>query len=107
VSSKEERGKWEKRLGARIAEDVGPKVSSRREELGLSQEDLADLTGLHRTAISLLERGERAPRLVTLFVIAGALKVPPGNLISGIYWERVEGDEDGTFTDKPPDDSTT
>jgi transcriptional regulator with XRE-family HTH domain len=105
VASKKERGEREKRLGTRIAEDVGPKVASRRKELDLSQEELADLAGLHRTAISLLERGERAPRIVTLFVIAGVLKVPPGKLLDGIYWERLEGDEDGTFTDEPPDDS--
>lgn len=102
VSSKKERGEREKRLGARIAGVVGPRVSDRREELGLSQEALADLAGLHRTAISLLERGERAPRTVTLFCIAGILEVPPADLIAGIYWERLDGDEDGTFTDEPP-----
>jgi transcriptional regulator with XRE-family HTH domain len=105
VSSKKERGEREKRLGARIAEDVGPKIASRREQIGLSQEELADLSGLHRTAISLLELGKRAPRIVTLFVIAGVLEVSPSDLLAGIYWERVEGDEDGTFTDEPPDDS--
>lgn len=105
VSSKKERGEREKRLGARIAEKVGPKVATRRDQIGLTQEELADLAGLHRTAISLLERGERAPRIVTLFVIAGVLGVAPSDLLVGIYWERVEGDEDGTFTDEPPDDS--
>jgi transcriptional regulator with XRE-family HTH domain len=96
-----------RRLGARIAEDVGPKVASRRDQIGLSQEELADFAGLHRTAISLLELGKRAPRIVTLFVIAGVLEVSPGDLLAGIYWERVEGDEDGTFTDEPPSDSAT
>jgi transcriptional regulator with XRE-family HTH domain len=105
VSSKKERGEREKRLGARIAEVVGPKIANRREQMELSQEELADLSGLHRTAISLLELGKRAPRIVTLYVIAGVLEIPPGDLLAGIYWERVEGDDDGQFSDEPPDES--
>ena len=33
---------------------------------GVSQEDFADACGLHRTAVGLLERGERWPRLDNL-----------------------------------------
>ena len=69
----------------------------------MSQEELADRAGLHRTAISLLELGKRAPRIVTLFVIAGALEAPPGDLLGGIYWEPREDDPDGRFTHQSPD----
>jgi transcriptional regulator with XRE-family HTH domain len=46
-----------------------------REEIGLSQHDLAALTGLHRTEISLLERGLRSPLLDTIVVLSRALEL--------------------------------
>lgn len=47
----------------------------RREEIGLSQHDLAALAGLHRTEISLLERGLRSPLLETIVVLSSALEL--------------------------------
>lgn len=60
---------------------------------GLPQEKVAARAGLHRTEIGLLERGERVPRIDTLVKLAGALGVPPGDLLSTIVWEpqQVEG----------------
>ena len=51
---------------------------------GLSQERLADVCDLHRTEISLLERGEREPRLGTIVRLARGLAIPPATLIEGI-----------------------
>lgn len=58
----------------------------RRERLaaGLSQEALADACDLHRTEISLLERGQREPRLGTIVRLSRALSIPPARLIAGI-----------------------
>ena len=50
----------------------------------LSQEALGDLAGIHRTEISLLERGERDPRLTTIAKVARALGVKPADLLRGI-----------------------
>jgi transcriptional regulator with XRE-family HTH domain len=102
VADRSARWGWEKRLGAEIAQVVGPKIGRLRAESGLSQEELADRAGLHRTAISLLEVGKRAPRIVTLVVIAGVLEVPPGHLLDGIYWRPGDGGGDGYLTDRPP-----
>ncbi len=44
-----------------------------RERAGLSQEALAAKSGLDRTYISLLERGQRQPTLKTLARLAEAL----------------------------------
>lgn len=49
-------------------------VRAARTAAGLSQEALAEAAGLHRTYISLLERGRRSPTLVaTLDAIGRAL----------------------------------
>ncbi|HWL33379.1 MAG TPA: helix-turn-helix transcriptional regulator [Gaiellaceae bacterium] len=54
---------------ARIAEQV----SERRRELGLSQQQLAELTGTTQSAIARLESGGRPPRIDTLLRITNAL----------------------------------
>jgi transcriptional regulator with XRE-family HTH domain len=65
-------------------EQLGLNLRRHRERLGLSQEKLADLCGLDRTEISLLECGLRFPRLDTLVKIARALKLSPAELLDGI-----------------------
>ena len=54
---------------ARIADQV----SERRRELGLSQQQLAELTGTTQSAIARLESGGRPTRIDTLLRIAEAL----------------------------------
>ncbi|MBI5434911.1 MAG: helix-turn-helix transcriptional regulator [Planctomycetes bacterium] len=51
----------------------GTVVRQHRERLALSQEELAFRADLHRTYISMLERGERCPSLGTLVKLAKAL----------------------------------
>lgn len=46
---------------------------SLREAVGISQELLADKAGLHRTYISLLERGLRMPSLLVVQQLARGL----------------------------------
>lgn len=57
-----------------------------RDRAGLSQGEMSVRSGLHMTQISLLERGLRLPRLDTIVKIAGALEVPPCDLLSGMAW---------------------
>ncbi len=57
-----------------------------RRRRGISQEALASLCDLHRTEISLLERGGREPRLGTIIKLASALDTAPEELCSGIRW---------------------
>ena len=56
-----------------IRHRFGTAVKRRREELGLTQEDLAERAGLHRTYLSDIERGTRNPSLVNIDRLAGAL----------------------------------
>lgn len=60
-----------------------------------SQEALAKITALHRTEVSLLERGRREPRLSTIIKLADALSVPPAQFFAGIDWRSVGSDFGG------------
>jgi len=51
---------------------------------GLSQEALGDESGMHRTEISLLERGAREPRLGTIVRLARGLGIRPAELLAKI-----------------------
>jgi len=50
----------------------------------MSQEVLANAAGLHRTHISLIERGERSARLETIYRLAKALGLQPADLMPDI-----------------------
>lgn len=53
----------------------GAKLRQERQKLGISQEELGFRTGLDRTYISGIERGERNPTLQNIGRIAKALKI--------------------------------
>jgi transcriptional regulator with XRE-family HTH domain len=56
-------------LFARIADQV----AQQRRERGLSQKELAELTGTTQSAIARVESGRRPPRIDTLLGVAEAL----------------------------------
>jgi transcriptional regulator with XRE-family HTH domain len=69
------------------SERFGENLLRIRQARKLSQENLADRAGIHRTQISLLESGRRQPLLETVVRLAGALDVPVETLFEGILWE--------------------
>lgn len=52
-----------------------------REQLGMSQEALADAAGLHRTYVGSVERGERNISIDNIERLASALGVSPSFLV--------------------------
>ncbi|WP_323880630.1 helix-turn-helix domain-containing protein [Aeromonas caviae] len=70
---------------------IGDEVKRRRVASGLSQEDLASLSNLHRTYIGSVERGERNVSLQNIVSIAIALKCKPSHLFVGIDQEISNG----------------
>jgi transcriptional regulator with XRE-family HTH domain len=70
-----------------IAGIFGENLREARRAAGLSQEAAAFRSGLHRTEIGLLERGEREPKIGTAAKLAGAVGVPPARLLDGIEWK--------------------
>ena len=69
-----------------LARRFGLLLAVHRMRAGLSQEGCARLVGLHRTELSLLERGGRRPRLDTLLQLAAAIGVEPRELVTGMSW---------------------
>ena len=79
---------------ATVAARLGEKVRVRREELGMTQERLAELAGVHRNQIQNIEHsrnnskdpstrrpGPANPRLDTVFAIANALQIEVAVLV--------------------------
>jgi transcriptional regulator with XRE-family HTH domain len=62
----------------------GLKIRELRTIKGLSQEDLADLAGLHRTYVGGIERGERNVAFLNIVKLAKALEVSLSDLMKGI-----------------------
>jgi transcriptional regulator with XRE-family HTH domain len=66
---------------------VGRNVKRIRQEKGLTQEQLAELSGFSQQYISGLEQGRRNPTIVSLYELATALGVS--------HTELVRSAEDG------------
>jgi transcriptional regulator with XRE-family HTH domain len=59
---------------------------------GMSQEELAQKAGLHRTYVGSVERGERNISLINIARLAGALDIEPEELL-----RRVTGSNEGSL----------
>jgi transcriptional regulator with XRE-family HTH domain len=63
--------------------DFGARVRQARTTLGWSQDELAYRSGLHRTYVGAVERGERNVALLNLRKLAAALGRSGGGLLDG------------------------
>jgi len=66
----------------------GKAIRRRRRELDISQEKLSELSGLHRTYISSIERGERNPSLENIEKLADALNISVSALFANYGVDR-------------------
>ncbi len=69
---------------AKIAAEFGSRLRALRLEAGLSQEALGDIAGVHRTYVSLTERGGTTPTLYGIVRFAEALDLDAAELVRGI-----------------------
>ena len=93
--------KSEKAEVIRITRRFAKNLVSLRRQSDLSQTAAAERAGLHRTEISLLERGLRVPRLSTIIRVAGGVEGEPCDLLAGMAWRL---DRSRLFA-KPPSGS--
>ena len=68
--------------GLELRKILAYNVRSYRRQKDLSQEELADLCGLHRTHVGSIERAERNATLSTLDALASALNVSVPDLLT-------------------------
>jgi len=58
----------------------GAAIRAKRRELGVSQEDFAELCDLHRTYVGQVERGEKNISFINVLRIAKAFRSKPSAL---------------------------
>ncbi len=64
-----------------ISKKLGENIRRIREEKGMSQGDICQITGMDRGYISRVESGSKNPTISNLEKIAKALKVNPDELL--------------------------
>lgn len=66
---------------SKLLQIIGSNIKSLRQEKGFSQEKLAEVSGLHRTYIGAVERGERNISTKNIEKLANVLGVKPYQLL--------------------------
>ena len=67
-----------------MAAEFGRRVREHREAQGLSQIELGELSDLHFTFISSIERGKRNPTLTSIVRLAHGLQLDAAELVTGL-----------------------
>ncbi len=62
----------------------GEIVRKKRQERGLSQEDFAELVGVHRTYVGMIERAEKNITLLNIEKIAQAFDISMSELLENL-----------------------
>lgn len=73
---------------------LGENIRTLRLKKGLTQEQLAEKCGLHRTYIGAIERGDRNVSLKNIIIISNALSVSPDYLLILHYDTMQENSSD-------------
>ncbi|MDO4477567.1 MAG: XRE family transcriptional regulator [Lachnospiraceae bacterium] len=80
-----------------LNEKIGGKIRNLRNQLGLTQQELADRTELTKGFISQLERGQVTPSVITLLDLIECLGTTPADFFKEDEEERVVYSEEGFF----------
>lgn len=68
----------------KIREEFGVAVRKRRHKLGLSQEEFAEMAGIHRTYVSSIELGKVDVGISVAYKLSEALKMPLWKILKEI-----------------------
>lgn len=71
-----------------LIEAVRDEVKSRRERVGISQQELADRCDVSKSFISKVELGMHLPTIGVFLDLAVALEVSPNELLAGVLLKR-------------------
>lgn len=67
----------------------GAVIRKLRRDSGLSQEEFGEVAGLHRTYVSMMERGIKTPTVVTICDLAGAVGMTTAELM-GLFDRELQ-----------------
>jgi transcriptional regulator with XRE-family HTH domain len=67
---------------------IGERLRRRREDLKLSQKEVADALGVSRVSLSNWERGERELGISDIISLAAALEIPVSSLLGEQFNDR-------------------
>ena len=82
--------KHSERINAMDQKAIGKRIKSAREKKGLTQEQLAEQVNLSPMHISVIERGNKLPRLETLINIANVLDVSADILLQDVVNNQIK-----------------
>lgn len=88
---------------------IGEKILYMRKKAGLSQEELAEIVGVSRQAVSKWETGEAAPEVGKLLLLSRAFGVTADWLISdeGLPERKLEPEDRGDRDEPSPEEPRT
>jgi transcriptional regulator with XRE-family HTH domain len=65
----------------RVVGNLGANLKAARKRLGLTQEQVAERSGVHATEVSRIEADKRDPQVSTVEKLAEAVELRPGQLL--------------------------
>lgn len=66
------------------AEQIGRRIYKKRKEMNLSQDALAERSGLSQSFLTCVERGEKGPGYDSIIKLCNALEISADYLLTGI-----------------------
>ncbi|HVF75422.1 MAG TPA: helix-turn-helix transcriptional regulator [Acidimicrobiales bacterium] len=75
-----------------MTEHLGRRIARLRNDLGWTQQDLADRLGISRVAVSHLESGVSDPGERTVTLLAGVFKLEPHELVADTSYPRAKAE---------------
>ena len=63
---------------------IGKRIREKREEQGLTREEVAEMTDISANYLGTIERGEKTPRIEVIIKIANALKATSDELLQDV-----------------------
>jgi transcriptional regulator with XRE-family HTH domain len=84
---------------AALAEHLGRNICTCRLAAGLTQKELAEITGLERGTISEFETARRQPNAAGLWLLSCGLEIDIDQLAVGLRWVPAEGGGSFRFED--------
>jgi transcriptional regulator with XRE-family HTH domain len=101
MAGRKRKDQTDPKVAVELERSYGRNLKRIRKGRGYSQEALAFRAEVHRTEISLLERGKRDPGVNMTLRLAGALGVDPGELLVGAAFIPSADGREAHFTYDP------